>query len=71
MTGKVSSELEALVSLDLIGPDGVALRIDAVLDTGFSGFLSLPFADVERLGLSFEQRQAFQLAGGILVEFDI
>ena len=39
--GAVNAAYEAVVALRLQGPDGRTRDIDAVLDTGYSGFLTL------------------------------
>ena len=51
--GTVNGYLEAVVRLTLRGPAGQERDIDAVIDTGFSGFLTLPPTIVEELGLPF------------------
>ena len=38
----VNAAYEAVISLSLRGPSGQAQEIDAVIDTGFNGFLTLP-----------------------------
>ena len=38
----VNAAYEAVISLSLRGPSGQAQEIDAVIDTGFNGFLILP-----------------------------
>ena len=41
------------MALSLQGPEGQAQDIEAVIDTGYSGFLTLPTALVTELGLPF------------------
>ena len=40
--GVVNAAYEAVIRLSLRGPSGQAREIDAVIDTGFNGFLTLP-----------------------------
>ena len=40
--GVVNAAYEAVVALSLRGPAGQAQDIEAVVDTGYSGFLTLP-----------------------------
>ena len=49
--GNVNAHLEAIVTLPLLGPAGQAREIDAVVDTGFNGYLILPPMLVAELGL--------------------
>ena len=40
--GFVNTELEAVVPLSLRGPDGREVEVEAVVDTGYTGSLTLP-----------------------------
>jgi len=51
ITGSVNSRREAIIQLDILGPDGQRQTVDAVIDTGFNGFLTLPGQAVAALGL--------------------
>ena len=62
--GVVNAALEAVVSLTVQGPTGQSREIEAVIDTGFSGFLTLPTALVEELGLLYQYRSRAILADG-------
>ena len=48
--GSVNAALESVFALDLRGPAGRTRHVDAVVDTGFSRFLTLPPSLVEELG---------------------
>ena len=69
--GTVNAEREAVVPLAVAGPAGRARPIDAVIDTGFSGFLTLPSALVSELQLPFVTRGRATLANGSEDIFDI
>ena len=56
--GNVNVHLEAVVTLPLLGPEGQAREIDAVVDTGFNGYLILPPLQV------VERFHFFYVAGG-------
>jgi clan AA aspartic protease len=71
LTGKVNSSLEAVVRLWIRGPKGQALETEAVVDTGFSGFLSLPRQVIADLGLSPQGTIRGVLADGSKDSFEI
>lgn len=68
--GSVNAALEAVVTLDLRNPSGESRRVDAVVDTGFSRFLTLPPSLVEELGLPFAGARLVILADGSEVALD-
>ena len=45
--------------------------VEVVLDTGFSGSLSLPTEVVDRLRLKWVGQRTFELANGELFDFDV
>ena len=53
--GTVNAAYEAVVPLPLRGPSGQARDVDAVVDTGFTRFLTLPPAMIAELGLGFSK----------------
>lgn len=69
--GVVNDALEAVVPLSLQGPAGQAQDIEAVLDTGYSGFLNLPNTVVTELGLPFAYIGRALLANDDEVTFDV
>ena len=62
--GVVNATYEAVVTLSLIGPSGPARQVEAVIDTGYTGFLTLPPSLVEELGLPFRFSSRGILANG-------
>ena len=62
--GTVNAAYEAVVSLSLRGPTGQARDVDAVVDTGFTRFLTLPQAMVAELGLRYRGVNSVVLADG-------
>ncbi len=62
--GVVTSAYEAVVPLTVQGPNGEARAIEAVIDTGFTGFLAVPFGIVSELGLPFVNTSQAILADG-------
>ena len=68
--GVVNAGYEAVITLSVQGPEGQAQEVDAVVDTGFTGFLTLPPALVTELALPFETTGHATLADGSEVSFD-
>lgn len=68
--GVVNAAYEAVVSLSLQGAEGRTHDIEAVVDTGFTGFLTLPPALVADLGLPFAYVGRAYLANDEEVEFN-
>lgn len=52
IVGAVNVAREAVVSLRVRGPAGGDLTSDAVIDTGFNGYITLPAAVIAALGLT-------------------
>ena len=69
--GLVNADYEAVVTLSVRGPTGREQEIDAVVDTGFNSFLTLPPALVEELGLPFAMRGYAILADGQEAPFEV
>ena len=68
--GVVNSAYEAVIPLALRGPAGQAQEVEAVIDTGFTGFVTLPPSLVAELGLVFMGTSEATLADGSEVSFD-
>ena len=62
--GTVNTAYEAVVSLPSRGPAGQARDVDAVVDTGFTRFLTLPQTMVAELGLGYRGVNRVILADG-------
>ena len=62
--GTVNAAYEAVVALPLRGPAGQARDVNAVVDTGFTRFLTLPPTMVAELGLGFRGVNRVILADG-------
>jgi clan AA aspartic protease len=70
IVGSVNASREAIVGLTVHGPR-VREGIEAVVDTGFSGFLTLPPPLIAALGLPFRRRGRAVLADGSESLFDV
>ena len=70
ITGKVTSNLDAVIEMEVLGSDQRE-KIEAVIDTGFYGFLVLPSDLIGRLTLQRIGNQPVFLGDGNEVDFDI
>ena len=71
ITGAVTADREAVIRLAVRGPAGQERQIEAVIDTGFDGWFSLPPALIALLGLQWRRRGRALLADGSDSVFDI
>ena len=62
--GVVNASREAVLRLAVEGPSGHAREVEVVIDTGYSGMLTLPPSIVADLGLSFRSSGRAILANG-------
>jgi clan AA aspartic protease len=69
--GQVNAFRQAVVPLQLISPTRQVENVEAVVDTGFDGFLSVSPDLVTRLQLPFMMTRFYELGDGSQVEFDI
>ena len=68
--GTVNENCEATIRLTLHGIAGEKHEIEAIIDTGFTGHLTLPMALIDQLSLSWQNRAQALLADGSLHVFD-
>ena len=69
--GVVTDAYEAVIPLTVQGPDGQTREIEAVIDTGFTGFLTMPSGVVVELGLPFVNISQATLADGSEAILDV
>ena len=69
--GFVNVNREAIVPLSLRGPEGQTLEVEAVIDTGYSGALTLPPALVAELELPYVFSSKATLADDTEVGFRV
>jgi clan AA aspartic protease len=67
ITGEVTARREAVVSIRLRGVDGTELNVEAVLDTGFDDYLTLPAPLIAALGLPQLESVPITLGDGQVV----
>jgi clan AA aspartic protease len=71
ITGVVNGTLEAVVQMNALDPSGQSVAFEAVIDTDFSGFLTLPASLIVTLQLRWLGRQDGILADGQIHVFDV
>jgi clan AA aspartic protease len=71
ISGVVTDDRQPVIHVTVRGPTGEEQKIEAIIDTGFDGSLSLPSSIVLRLGLPWRQRGRALLADGSESVFDI
>lgn len=69
--GIVTAEHEGIIQVSLRGPTGRMLHVEAVVDTGFDGYLCLPPTIVAQLRLPWDRTGEAILADGSESEVEI
>lgn len=69
--GTVNSEHEILFAVPILDSHGNENDVEAVLDTGFNGALTLPPATIVRLGLPYRSWTLAQLADGTVGRLNV
>lgn len=71
IAGSVNANREAVVNIEIHGTAGHTRVVEAVIDTGFTGFLTLPPNVTTALGLTWRGRAQATLGDGRLHPFDV
>ena len=67
--GVVNANYEAVITLPVLGPAGQTREVEAVIDTGYNGTLTLPPALVAELALVGPSQAT--LANGVVETFNV
>ncbi|MGH2583610.1 MAG: clan AA aspartic protease [Dehalococcoidia bacterium] len=67
IAGVVEAGREAVIELSVRGPDGREQAVNALIDTGFTGFLTLPSGLIQTLRATRIGRSRAVLADGAVV----
>jgi len=70
ITGEINANREAEIPLKIRGADGREVEIKAVIDTGFTDYMTLPPEIITSLSLTFRELNEFVLADGNIVAFE-
>ncbi len=71
IVGHVNSDREAIVSLIVQGPGGQKRQVEAVVDTGFTGLLTLPSEVIAELDLPLRAQGRAVLGDGREITYDM
>ena len=70
MQGRVNQNCEAILSVVIRNID-ILKSVDAAIDTGFSGFLTLPLGIIAELDLTWKGRDVATLGDGTSCIFEV
>ena len=68
---RVNERYEAAVKLNLLDVTGATWEIEAIIDTGYNGYLALPTALVEAMALPWQGQNEVILADDTIRIFDV
>jgi clan AA aspartic protease len=71
ISGIVNADFEAIISPLICDSEGKIYRQDAIVDTGFNGWLSLPPDLIDRLNLKWKRRGRAILGDGSECVFNV
>ena len=71
INGTVKRDRDIMIPLEVLATDQSAVSIQAVVDTGFNGFLTLPIDVLNAVGASTAGTRRAELGDGNLVELDV
>ena len=71
ISGFMNTSLEAIIRLVVYGMDGQEREVEAIIDTGFTGFLTLPSTLIASLDLTWRGREQGVLGDGNIQVFDV
>ena len=69
--GRINQRLEPVVEVSILDDHDFAHSLEFILDTGFSGHLTLPTDVIDRLGLSYSGQRAVAVADGFVHNVDV
>src|SRR5437763_1942730 len=71
MIGVVTSRIEATLRLKVFGGAGASAEVNCIVDTGFSGAITLPRGMIQRLNLRWLSIQDSELADGHIIQVNV
>ena len=64
ITGKITANREAIIELEVVGSNQRKEKVEAVIDTGFNGYLTLPSDLINRLEFHLAGNRRVTLGDG-------
>ncbi len=71
IVGQINPNIEAVIPVTIQDPRGQNHTLDAVIDTGFSGYLTLTSAIIATLGLDYSESRVFSIGKNATANFDL
>ncbi len=71
ITGKITANREAVIELKIIGTTKRTQQVEAVIDTGFNGYLTMPSDLIDQLKLQLAGNRRATLGDGNVVVLDV
>ena len=71
ITGKITANREAIIELEVIGSNQKREKVEAAIDTGFNGYLTLPNDLINYLKLQLAGSRHVTLGNGNVVVLDM
>lgn len=71
ISGFVTAQLEPRIHVYVEDDTGQTLLVDADVDTGYTGYLTLSSATITSLGLKWVQKRPFELADDTTTHLDV
>jgi clan AA aspartic protease len=71
MFGAVNDNCEAIIKVAVGRVDSPKIAVDALIDTGFTSFLSLPLSIITELDLTWHYRDVGTLGDGSEIVFEL
>ena len=71
LIGRVTPQRDAVVRVEVLGPTGLSLSLEAAIDTGYNGFLTLSEQRIQELDLAFVGTAGAALGDGNHVRMDL
>lgn len=71
IAGRVTESREAVIDLEVVGQNQRKVRVEAAIDTGFDGYLTLPKATVNSLALQPAGNRIATLGDGNTVILEV